>query len=299
MVKYITSSLKLHLFFARIMKEHGLFLEAGFPAKYKNYIDEAEWYKNAFENFLLDIVKISNGIVEPKIINSGEFVTDHTLKAEEKTEELTGIAINKNITMMENNMRYGNNFERQNVTQLTIKQLNNKAINLLDGLINLKQRILNDMLSCDVYAAYYPLLVEHIMREAKLYRYYIIALENGQDIENEDMRHVELFWNQIMMEHALFIRGLLDPTENDLINTAENFAEEYKQLLEEATRMTDATMENITSKTIKETQKYAEFKNAGTVGLENCQIKSFIVPLLADHVLREANHYLRILRKSS
>ncbi|WP_334291621.1 DUF2935 domain-containing protein [Metaclostridioides mangenotii] len=31
--KYVVLSLELHLFFARIMKEHGVFLEAGFTPK--------------------------------------------------------------------------------------------------------------------------------------------------------------------------------------------------------------------------------------------------------------------------
>lgn len=35
---YITLSLETHLFFARIMKEHALFLEAGFPGKDAEYI---------------------------------------------------------------------------------------------------------------------------------------------------------------------------------------------------------------------------------------------------------------------
>ena len=32
------------------------------------------------------------------------------------------------------------------------------------------------------------------------------------------------------------------------------------------------------------------------MGINDCKIKSLILPLLADHVLREANHYLRILK---
>jgi phosphoribosylaminoimidazole-succinocarboxamide synthase len=60
--------------------------------------------------------------------------------------------------------------------------------------------------------------------------------------------------------------------------------------------MTDATISTITNKTLQETLKYKEFKTAGTKGLSNCQIKSIILPLLADHVLREANHYLRVLK---
>lgn len=41
-----------------------------------------------------------------------------------------------------------------------------------------------------------------------------------------------LFFARIMKEHALFIRGLLDPSEEKLIDTADDFAEDYKRLLE-------------------------------------------------------------------
>lgn len=111
------------------------------------------------------------------------------------------------------------------------------------------------------------------------------------------MRDVELFWNQIMMEHALFIRGLLDPTENELIVTANDFANRYAMLLSEAMNMTDMTIGSITDRTLLETMKYRDFKKAGTEGIEECKIRSLILPLLADHVLREANHYIRLLEQ--
>ena len=88
----------------------------------------------------------------------------------------------------------------------------------------------------------------------------------------------------------------MDPTENDLITTADNFAKEYQKLIEEAKNTTDETIKSVTDKTIVETQRYIEFKTAGTEGSKECEIRSIILPLLADHVLREANHYFRILK---
>lgn len=166
----------------------------------------------------------------------------------------------------------------------------------MDGLINLKERLLRDVLSCRTFTANYPLLIEHIIREAKLYRQYVVMLQKGEDIGCQNMKQVELFWNQIMMEHALFIRGLLDPSENDLITTADNFAKDYQKLIEDAKNMTDETINTVTDETIIETKKYIEFKTAGTEGIKECEIRSIILPLLADHVLREANHYFRILK---
>ena len=46
---------------------------------------------------------------------------------------------------------------------------------------------------------------------------------------------------------------------------------------------------------LNETLRFRDFKTAGVQGIEDCKIRSVILPLLADHVLREANHYIRLL----
>lgn len=151
------------------------------------------------------------------------------------------------------------------------------------------------MTGCRLYTANYPLLIEHILREAKLYRQTILELENRGRISAPDLKNLELFWNQIMMEHAQFIRGLLDPTECELMETANGFAEDYCRLLEEAREQDRKAMNALTARTLQTTKQYQQFKTAGTKGIMGCEIRSVILPLLADHVLREANHYLRIL----
>lgn len=170
---------------------------------------------------------------------------------------------------------------------------------MVDGLIEFKEQLLSNVISCTTFTANYPLLIEHIIREAKLYRSYILALLNGDNIDNSNLKQTELFWNQIMMEHALFIRGLLDPTEQELINTSDEFAKIYQNLLIDVQNATDATMKNITNTTLQETLKYRNFKIAGTKGITTCEIKSIILPPLGDHVLREANHYIRLLNNQN
>lgn len=297
MEKYVRTSLELHLFFSRIMKEHAIFLQAGFMPKNVDYSKEAEWYQREFEKLLYDIVKISNCLVSSEVLNSDELVTEYTYNAERKTQDLTGILIDSNITLLEKRISSNCYMYITRDIQQAVIYLNNMALSLLDGFIGFKEKILSNVLNCNLFTANYPLLIEHILREAKLYRYYVAMLQSGQNITAEDKKEVELFWNKIMMEHALFIRGLLDPTEEELIATSNEFAEEYKKLLEEAKQMTDETIKTVTDKTIVETTKYRDFKEAGTKGISDCNIRSIILPLLADHVLREANHYLRILEE--
>ena len=80
--------------------------------------------------------------------------------------------------------------------------------------------------------------------------------------------------------------------EDELINTADSLAKDYARLLESSRAAQDSTLLN---NSLAETIKFREFKTAGVTRIEACKIDSVILPLLADHVLREANHFIRLL----
>ncbi len=295
MKEYVTLSLETHLFFGRIMKEHSLFLLTGFPAKEIGFIQRADRFREEFEDGLRKTVKLADGIVGRSVLSSGEIVTEFTQKAECQTRDLTGIPIDVKITEAEERLRAGNCVMVNREMLSKVRMLNRQMLKSLNGLIAFKEEVLKEMTGCRLYTTNYPLLIEHILREAKLYRQTISELERRGRISIPDLRNLEIFWNQIMMEHAEFIRGLLDPTECELMETANGFAEDYCRLLKEAREQDGRMMNALTVKTLQTTQKYQQFKTAGTEGITGCGIRSIILPLLADHVLREANHYLRIL----
>lgn len=303
---YATLSIETHLFFARIMKEHALFLEAGFPCCEKEWIKEAAHFRKDFEELLRDTLKIAEGNVHEPILNSKELVTEFTIPAEERTEALSGIPIDSEISgrthalcdtcskKKDISLRCGCSDEAECSLHRQAEELNERAHKLLDGLIRFKERILCKMKDGQLYTSNYPLLIEHIMREAMLYRDILDQLMSNRRVSYQRFYETETFWNQIMMEHAWFIRGLLDPSEAQLIETADDFSKDYAILLEKACRQ-DYRANTLTEKTLEETLKYRDFKAAGTKGILDCEIASIILPLLADHVLREANHYIRVL----
>ncbi|MCI5868308.1 MAG: DUF2935 domain-containing protein [Dorea sp.] len=296
MKEYVMISLETHLFFGRIMREHALFLLAAFPAGETEYRSRADRFREQFEKALERTVLLSDGMVSEDVLSSGEVFTEITEMAERQTRRLTQIPINVRITQAEKRLRAGCKTcsDRRMVQQ--VRHLNQYVLRLLNGLIAFKQKILQEVTSCNLYTANYPLLIEHILREAKLYRQIITTLEKKGCMPEKDLKEAELFWNQIMMEHAMFIRGLLDPTECELMETADAFVGDYCRLLEEARKQDCRTMDELTRKTLETTEQYRDFKAAGTKGITGCSIRSVILPLLADHVLREANHYLRILK---
>lgn len=285
-------ALELHLFFARIMKEHALFLTAAFTPVNAAMAKQAERFMEEFEALLNQAATLGDGIVSKEALTCGELFTPFTLCAEEQTERFTGIPIHRAVTTKTMRMRSRSRGCVSPEVRKKVQALNRTAHRLLDGLIALKEQTLAQVLSCRMFTMNYPLLLEHIIREAKLYREFVCRLEEGKGLDFQSMAQAEQFWNQIMMEHALFIRGLLDPCEEDLVKAADGFAGEYRRLLE---RCRDAQDRALSRDAAETTCRFRDFKAAGAKGITGCDIRSVILPLLADHVLREANHYLRLL----
>lgn len=58
------------------------------------------------------------------------------------------------------------------------------------------------------------------------------------NLEKEAFKQ-EAFWNKIVAEHAKFIRGLLNPAENDLYKVPDTFGNEFDVLTNEAIKAVD------------------------------------------------------------
>jgi len=170
---------------------------------------------------------------------------------------------------------------------------------LLNGLILFKTTILSNVLSCKMFTVNYPLLLDHILREAKFYLSTVQRIQKREDVNvQKEAYEQETFWNRIMAEHSKFIRGLLDPTENELFAAANNFGNEFDKLTNAAKEAMDKTLPltTVTQESLKATTAIREFNAKGTQGLITCKVKSIIIPLLGDHVLRESSHFLRLLK---
>lgn len=292
--EYVVSSLETHLFFARIMKEHAFFLQVGLMPHCKELKEEGCTLQCQFEDLLSRTIALSNNLVRKRVLDSGELCTRFTECAEKQTACLTGIPVDQNLTIRQMQLRGRGRNEQPGISQNMLRQvrlLNRDSLKLLGCLIEYKEKTLCLVKNGEIFTANYPLLIEHILREARRYRAQILRLEGMNDNSCQELKNSEPFWNRIMMEHALFIRGLLDPCEEELIKTAEGFAGEFRCLLEASAAANDKMMKN----SMELTRQLRDFKTAGVEGITNCQIRSIILPLLADHVLREANHYLRLM----
>ena len=295
---YVKHSLDINLFFLRIMKEHALFMTVAFPPKYDDLIQSGKDFNKQFNDLLTKAASIAYKVQGIK----NDAVTNYTLDAEKATSFVTGFPIDTNLTEFELSLvgKPFTAFDSQVIDD--IYRLNNLAIQTTKNFITYKTRVLDVILSCKIFNANYPLLIDHIRREAFFFVDLLTKLqEKVTPNVVEEMIRQQIFWNRIMSKHAKFIHGLLDPTEEELMDIAANFGDEFNELNEKAIQMSNVpqVLPQITEESIELTKGIQGFKTQGTEGLIQCKIRSIILPLLGDHTIREANHYLNLLQAIS
>lgn len=169
------------------------------------------------------------------------------------------------------------------------------------SLLNFKREVLSLIIQCQMRLSVYALLVDHIAREAM--RLLELLDEWEQDLPQgllyETLRE-EKFWSRIMTDHAKFIKHLLDPSQRSLVATAEKWsvtfdnlyrqAEDYYSMLQ-ANPESFLSVNTFTDELIENARGIAAFKRAGRDLLLNCGALATAIPLLMDHVMREAEHF--------
>lgn len=298
-MSYLQDSMELNLFFLRILKEHALFMQLSFTPKNKALADMAMGIRERLAELLKRAVSLSKGYIRQGVMNSGELFTKYTEEAERQTEYFTGIPIDKQITLDEYSI--GGGMTPPQSMKPQVDTLNHNALALAQQMLEFKQNVMENVEACRIITTMYPSQIDHLIHESQHYIYMLNLLMSGDtELTLREFAQEQAFWNDIMGEHAEFIEGLLDPSEDALKAQASMFAEEFARLTQQAGVAEERTqiLPQVTVRSEAATSNIRDFKSQGAQGILSCKIRSIINPLLSDHVLREANHYLRILREN-
>ncbi|KYZ75700.1 hypothetical protein AXX12_10840 [Anaerosporomusa subterranea] len=168
-----------------------------------------------------------------------------------------------------------------------------------------KRHLLHCYVECKIVGTTnYPLLLDHISREAMYFLKILGKVHDGEmQYPVDSIVSENVFWLRIMADHVKFVRGLLDPSERELIGQADAFSDEFDQLQLHARDLDSMLwhfrpnndLARFEDTVEKATTRLRDFKAAANELLERCAALALFPPLLADHVRREADHFLEIL----
>lgn len=275
-MEFIKESLRQNRFWLRIMAEHALFIRLGLPCDATDLISRVQNLQALFEHL--------------------KAKADNTPPVREE-----------------------------------VFNLNQDVIAALDQIIAFKSDLLRLIITCNIGGSNIPLLIDHIRREAIRFRNILIRLQNDIQVSTpEGLLQEEIFWLRIMGEHAKFVAQLLDPSERLLVDQSREFAVGFETLRLQARDLESmvnpksfdlwllpVTLERIppgigvglpdpfliprlkrfNDEAIEATEQIRHFKAAALQLIQDCKVLSIIPPLLADHILREAEMALADLRQ--
>lgn len=168
-----------------------------------------------------------------------------------------------------------------------------------------KRHLLHLLIECRIRGgANYPLLIDHTSREALYFFKLLCKIRDGEmDYPVDAIVSENVFWIRIMADHLKFIRGLVDPSEREVVDQAHSLSDKFDQLdlhardLESILWHYRPTNDLIRfEQTVTDaTTQVRDFKAAAEELIKQCAALTLIPPLLADHVRREAEHFLEIL----
>jgi hypothetical protein len=186
-----------------------------------------------------------------------------------------------------------------------MKRFNSEVQQAATGIFAFKRKVLGLILSCQLPGGNnFPLLVDHVSREANYFRKRLIELNEGKLKPLADAVIKEnVFFLRIMADHAKFIGHLLDPSERKLVDMARNFSNDFDQLVFQARDLDSMKPQSQTVPLLDQfldenrvsVASLRDFKKTARDLIEECRIKSIIHPLLADHTFREAERFLHII----
>lgn len=185
-----------------------------------------------------------------------------------------------------------------------IKQFNIQVYQATSYIWAYKRKVLGLILSCQIISNNIPLLVDHTSREAYYFAKRLKELNEGILIPlPEAIIKENVFFLKIMADHSKFIGHLLDPSERKLVDQAREFSHDFDQLLFQAQDLdhmrpqseTKPLLDQFLDQNRVSVVSLRDFKKTARDLIEACRIKSNIPALLADHVYREADHFLHII----
>ncbi len=185
-----------------------------------------------------------------------------------------------------------------------VKAFNNEVYQAAASIWAYKRKVLGLTLRCEIRTNNYPLLVDHISREAAYFANRLKELNQGiLAPKPEAVIQENVFFLRIMADHAKFIGHLLDPSERKLVDQAREFSHDFDQLLFQAIDLDSMRPQSETKPILTQfldqnrvsVASLRDFKKTARELIEACRIKSNIHPLLADHTFREAERFLEII----
>ena len=288
-------SLVNHLYFASSIRSFCISIGLTFFKNNQDYIDRAIKLGYRATDIINETISLMDKEIADEVIKNDVYITPYSKDVALLTEKLFGIdlmiAIDKDKEILKTRglVNYDNNIMKK------VDELNNKALILINDFKSFCNEIKGKIDNQELFSYLYPDFFKYMYDEISVYGRDIERILSKKDYTDFYLGEFSYYFNELLRESALYIRGFLDTKEQNVFDMASFYVNAFANLTEKYLKNKDFNT-NLSLETEKLVENYKDFVSNNIEKLLKAEIYFITPPVTLDNFLTNINVYLFILK---
>ena len=288
-------SLVNHIYFAGSIRSFCSTIGLTFFKNNDEYIDRAIALGYRAADIINKTILLMNKEIATAVVENDVYITPYTKDLDLLTQSLFEISlviqVDKDLQILGD--RGDVIFDDEIMTK--IDNLNQEAMTLINDFKAFCQEIKMKIDGGEVFSYLYPDFFNYMYDEISVYGRDIERILNKKDYTDFYLSEYTYYFNELLRESALYIRGFLDTSDQDIFDMASYYINAFANLTEKYLKNTDTNI-NLSIEAEKLVINYQKFVTGVIDKLLKAKIYFITPPITLDNFLTNINVYLFILK---
>lgn len=288
-------SLYNHIYFAGSIRSFCSTIGLTFFKNNDDYIEKAIKLGFRASDIINKTILLMNKELAAEVIDNDIYITPYTKDISLLTQKLFEISlviqIDKDLQVL--NTRKEVVFNDETIQR--IDSLNNEALGLINDFKLFCQEIKMKLESGELFSYLYPDFFNYMYDEISVYGRDIERILSKKDYTDFYISEYTYYFNELLRESALYIRGFLDTKEGDIFDMASYYINAFANLTEKYLKKTDINVD-LNMETQKLVINYQKFVTEVIDKLLKAKISFITPPITLDNFLTNINVYLFLMK---
>ena len=286
-------SLSNHIYFAGSIRSFCSTIGLTFFKNNQDYIERAIVLGYRATDIINNTILLMNKELASEVISSNVYITPYTKDLKLLTQKLFDIDLKIQV---DNDLKLLNSREEIEFNENFMKKiedLNNKSLGLINDFKSFCSEIKTKLDNGELFSYLYPDFFNYMYDEISVYGRDIERIKSKKDYTDFYLNEFIYYFNELLRESSLYIRGFLDTKENDIFDMASFYANSFANLTEKYLKNKNDDLRGETEKLVISYQKYIIDI---IEKLLEAKISFITPPITLDNFLTNVNVYLFILK---
>ena len=287
-------SLVNHIFFAGTIRRFCTVIGLTFFRNNQDYINRAIELGYRATDIINPTLEYMNSELAREVLLNGVYITKYSKNIDILTEQLFGVNLLSQIDKDINILNTRGEVVYDDLMMGNIYKLNMEAIKLVNDFKEFCLEIKTKLNTQELFSYLYSNIFDYMYNELSVYGRDLQRIISKMDYTDFYLSEYTYYFNNLLRDSALYIRGFLDTIYQDIFDIASFYVDAFSDVIESYLKnKNDLSLNNRIYELVSE---YKVFIVSIIERLLNDKISLITPPVLLDNFLMNVNVYLFILK---